>query len=646
MFRQERVVIDNISPSLECGKFFIKRVTGESVVVSADILPDGHDIMQAEVLYKHSASRSWASQRMRPLGNDRWEASFSVEKQGFYQYKISGWVDYALNWQHGIEAKLEDGQHVKSELLDGIQYIDFLLKEAGKGQQDYLSGVKEAFADEGRYLEATQEATSDHLRRLFLEFPQRFLANETDPLEVYVDRKRANFSTWYEFFPRSAAEEAGKHGTFQDCHRLLPRIVKMGFDTVYLPPVHPIGEVNRKGKNNTTNAEEGDCGVPWAIGSRHGGHRALHPELGSEQDFKDLIKAANDQGLEIAMDLAFQAAPDHPYINEHQEWFRKRPDGTMQYAENPPKKYQDIVNFYFESSAYKDLWKELLGVTLQWVEYGVKIFRVDNPHTKPYYFWHWLIAEVKKKHPDVLFLAEAFSRPRVMQQLAKQGFSQSYTYFTWRVHKQEIIDYMIELTQSEMREYYRPNFWPNTPDINPFHLQNAGAAMHMIRYGLAATLSGNIGIYGPVFEQMVSEPFKNKEEYFHSEKYEIRHWDWNVENKLTHIIGRINHLRREHAALQQTNNIYFCGLENDQMLAFYKWDDAREDELLIVISLDPENVQQGHVRLPWEAMELHGPTSLGIFDHMTQTNYTWQEEWNFVELNPSLPIHIFQLKRQ
>lgn len=345
------------------------------------------------------------------------------------------------------------------------------------------------------------------------------------------------------------------------------------------------------------------------------------------------------------MDLAFQAAPDHPYISEHPEWFRKRPDGTMQYAENPPKKYQDIVNFYFETPAYKALWKELLEATLQWVECGVEIFRVDNPHTKPYYFWHWLIAEVKKKHPDVLFLAEAFSRPRVMQQLAKQGFSQSYTYFTWRVHKQEIIDYMVELTQSEMREYYRPNFWPNTPDINPYHLQGEGEAMHMIRYGLAATLCGNIGIYGPVFEQMVTEPYPGKEEYLNSEKYEIRHWDWNLENKLTHVIGRINSLRKQHPALQQTNNIYFCGLENDQLLAFYKWDQARQDELIIVVSLDPNHTQQGFVRLPWEAMELEGPAPVEVFDHMTQNSYSWGEEWNFVELDPSLPLHIFQIKR-
>ncbi|MDG1572588.1 alpha-1,4-glucan--maltose-1-phosphate maltosyltransferase [Robiginitalea sp. M366] len=644
MLPQERVVIDAIRPQLDCGKFFIKRIVGEEVRVTADILPDGHDVMQAEVLYKHQGARTWKTVRMEPLENDRWEAAFHVEKQGFYQYKVRGWVDYALNWQHGIEAKIADGQHVTSELLDGIRYLEFLLKEVDKSGQAYLQDLIKAFADPSRYLEATEAAVSERLHGWFVEYPERRLANTSKELQVYADRPRAGFSTWYEFFPRSAAQTPGTHGTFADCERLLPRVAEMGFDVLYFPPIHPIGEVNRKGKNNTTNAQEGDSGVPWAIGSRHGGHRHIHPELGTEKDFRRLVARAHDLGIEVAMDLAFQAAPDHPYIQDHPEWFRRRPDGTMQYAENPPKKYQDIVNFHWESEAYTALWKELLGVTLQWVDCGVQIFRVDNPHTKPYYFWHWLIAEVKKKHPDVLFLAEAFSRPRVMQQLGKQGFSQSYTYFTWRVHKQEIIDYMVELTQSEMREYYRPNFWPNTPDINPFHLQGTGEAMHMIRYALAATLSGNIGIYGPVFEYMVTDPMPGKEEYRDSEKYEIRHWDWEHQNKLTHVITRINTIRRKHPALQQTNNLHFCGLENPEMLAFYKWDSGRTNELLVVISLDPNTTQQGMVRLPWEAMgEPH--RGLEVYDLMTQASYRWEAEWNFVELHPNLPFHIFQIRR-
>ncbi|MDC6353688.1 MULTISPECIES: alpha-1,4-glucan--maltose-1-phosphate maltosyltransferase [unclassified Robiginitalea] len=645
MFRQERVVIDAVRPQLDCGKFFIKRVVGDTVEVSADILPDGHDVMQAEVLYKHQSERRWDSVRMLPLENDRYQASFTVAKQGFYQYKVRGWVDYALNWQHGIGAKIRDGQHVRSELLDGVQYLEHLAKDAGKADRAYARDLIPVFEDAGRYDQAVEAAVSDRLHELFMEHPERRLANTTEPLEVYVDRKKAEFSTWYEFFPRSASPTPGKHGTFADCERLLPRIAEMGFDTVYFPPIHPIGEKNRKGKNNTTEAEDGDCGVPWAIGSRHGGHRAIHPELGTEEDFRQLVRKAGEHGLEIAMDLAFQAAPDHPYIAEHPEWFRKRPDGTMQYAENPPKKYQDIVNFYFETPAYKALWKELLEVTLQWVGFGVTIFRVDNPHTKPYYFWNWLIAEVKKKHPDVLFLAEAFSRPRIMQQLAKQGFSQSYTYFTWREHKQELIDYMVELTQTDMREYYRPNFWPNTPDINPHHLQNAGEAIHLIRYGLAATLSGNIGIYGPVFEYMANAPLPGKEEYLDCEKYEIRHWDWGVKNKLTHVISKVNAIRREHPALQQTNNIYFCGLENPQMLAYYKWDHLRQDEILVVISLDQFGSQSGFVRIPWEAMGPDSGGALEVVDLMTQTSYRWDKEWNYAELHPGLPFHIFHIRR-
>ncbi|MEO1010745.1 MAG: alpha-1,4-glucan--maltose-1-phosphate maltosyltransferase [Bacteroidota bacterium] len=645
MFRQQRVVIENLSPQLQSGEFFIKRTVGEMVEVYADVLPDGHDVIQAEVLFKHEDEKNSSYARMKPHGQDVYTATFKVEKQGFYEYKVRAWIDHALNWQHGIRAKLDDGQHVKSELLDGIQYLRYLQKKVSKEDKPNLKEMERSFREEASYEEATKTAISQELERLFLKYPQRFLANTSKTLQVYVDRKKAAFSTWYELFPRSTAAEPGKHGTFADCERLLPRIAQMGFDVLYLPPIHPIGEINRKGRNNTVNAQEGDSGVPWAIGSRLGGHRAIHPELGTEKDFKRLVKKAAERGMEVAMDLAFQAAPDHPYITEHPEWFRKRPDGTIQYAENPPKKYQDIVNFYFECEDYKALWEELLGITLQWVDCGVKIFRVDNPHTKPYYFWNWLIAQVKKDHPDVLFLAEAFSRPKVMQQLAKQGFSQSYTYFTWRFHKQELIEYMVELTQSEMREYYRPNFWPNTPDINPYHLQGSHEAMHLIRYALAATMSGNIGIYGPVFEYMVSEALPGKEEYKDCEKYEIRHWDWSVENKLTYVIGKINAVRKVHESLQQTNNIRFCALENHNLIAFYKWNDALTDKMLVIISLDPHYPQRGMVQLPTELRDLiaRGQT-VHVHDVITDNGYFWHSEWNFVELHPTLPFHIFHIK--
>ena len=643
MLKQQRVVIEKMTPQLHCGAFFIKRVVGETGHVTADVLGDGHDVIQAELQFKHEKERKYSAARMQHMGNDAFSASFSVEKQGYYTYRIAGWVDHALNWQHGIEAKIKDGQHVKSELLDGVQYLTYIQKQVKGADKDYLKSLADSFQDENDYDHAIKESVSEKLHHLFLEHPQRFQANQSIELEVYVDRVRANFSTWYEFFPRSSSPEPGTHGTFKDCERILPRIADMGFDTIYFPPIHPIGEVNRKGKNNTVNAKQGDSGVPWAIGSRFGGHKSIHPELGTEEEFKALVKKANSMDLEIALDLAFQAAPDHPYITSNPEWFRKRPDGTMQYAENPPKKYQDIVNFHFESTAYKELWQELLDVTLHWVDCGVNIFRVDNPHTKPYYFWNWLITEVKKKHPDVLFLAEAFSRPRVMQQLAKQGFSQSYTYFTWRVHKHEIIEYMVELTQSEMKEYYRPNFWPNTPDINPYHLQGANDAMHITRYALAATLSGNLGIYGPVFEYMVTEALPGKEEYLDCEKYEIRHWDWTIENKLTHVITKLNLARRDHPALQQTNNIRFCHVENDQLIAFYKWSDNKEDQVLVIISLDPYYSQQGTVQLPLHELGIHEGHEMRMHDLITDSTYLWYNEWNFVEIHPALPFHLFQI---
>jgi len=644
MLRQQRVVIENINPQLQCGAFFIKRVVGESVTVYADVIGDGHDIIQAELQYKHSSEKSFNTSRMEHLGDDVHRVSFKVLKQGFYIYRISAWVDHAQNWQHGIEAKLKDNQHVNSELLDGVQHLQVLTKKISSADKKYINELIESFQNEDLYESAVKEAISDKLHKLFVKYPNRVLANTSADLQVYVDRPKANFSTWYEFFPRSSSPVNGKHGTFHDCERLLPKIAEMGFDVLYFPPIHPIGEVNRKGKNNTTNAQEGDSGVPWAIGSKLGGHKEIHPELGTEEDFKRLIKKAKELDLEIALDLAFQAAPDHPYITSNPEWFRKRPDGTMQYAENPPKKYQDIVNFYFESPAFKELWSELLAVTLKWVGLGVQIFRVDNPHTKPYYFWNWLIAEVKKKHPDVLFLAEAFSRPKVMQQLAKQGFSQSYTYFTWRVHKHEIIEYMLELTQTEMKEYYRPNFWPNTPDINPYHLQGANEAMHIARYALAATLCGNIGIYGPVFEYMISDAMPGKEEYLNSEKYEVKFWDWSIKNKLTLIITRLNQARKNHEALQQTNNIRFCHIENHHLLAFYKWNEDKSDEVLVIINLDSHYSQRGMLQLPISELSLNIEQGVTVHDLVTDNSYLWYDEWNFVELHPALPFHLFHIK--
>lgn len=644
MQNQTRIIIENVLPQLDCGAFAIKRIIGQKVRVTAAVFSDGHDVLESCVKYKHEADENWQEVRMTPTVNDEWFAEFKVEKQGFYSYLVEGWVDYALNWQHGTERKIQDNQHVKSELLEGAEYVRAILPLVNATESDYLKTLEYYFITESEYNNAVREASSPELTRIFKKYPIRFLENKSQELKVYVDRKKALYSTWYEFFPRSASSEEGKHGTFKDCERLLPRVAAMGFDTLYFPPIHPIGEVNRKGKNNATNAQPGDVGSPWGIGSQYGGHKSTHPELGTIEDFKELVKKAQDLGIEVAMDYALQAAPDHPYVKDFPQWFKWRPDGTVQYAENPPKKYQDIQPIYFESGDWKNLWKELLDVALFWIEEcNIKVYRVDNPHTKPFYFWGWLIAEIKKKHPDVLFLAEAFTRPKIMNELAKQGFSQSYTYFTWRNSKKELTEYVEELTQSEQKEFYRPNFWPNTPDINPFALQSGNESVHLQKYFLAATLSSSVGIYGPVFEYRICEPMApGKEEYLNSEKYEFFKWDWDKQNKITTLITKVNMIRKDHASLQQTNNIVFCDTNNEQVMAYYKFDDEKQNQTLMVVSLDPYNMSRAMVRIPIEQL---GNQPIQVTDLITGNNYFWDKEWNYVELSPDLPFHLLKIHR-
>ncbi|NDP28547.1 MAG: alpha-1,4-glucan--maltose-1-phosphate maltosyltransferase [Flavobacterium sp.] len=644
MQNQTRIIIENVSPQLDGGINPIKRVVNQKVAISADVFADGHDVIQCCVKFKHENDEKWQEVRMIPAENDLWNASFRVEKQGFYTYFVEGWIDHALNWQHGTERKIQDNQHVKSELLEGAEYVKAVQKFGDAQENEYLEKVAHYFTTESNYDKAIEEATSSYLHQIFKKYPIRFLENKSLELQVYVDRKKALFSTWYEFFPRSASAEEGKHGTFKDCERLLPRVASMGFDTLYFPPIHPIGEVNRKGKNNATNANPEDVGSPWGIGSHFGGHKSTHPELGTIEDFKSLVKKAKDLGIEVALDYALQAAPDHPYVKDFPQWFKWRPDGTVQYAENPPKKYQDIQPIYFESSDWKNLWKELLDVALFWIEEcDVKIYRVDNPHTKPFYFWGWLIGEIKKKHPDVLFLAEAFTRPKIMNELAKQGFTQSYTYFTWRNSKKELTEYVEELTKSEQKEFYRPNFWPNTPDINPQHLQHGNESIHLQKYFLAATLSSNVGIYGPVFEYQISAPLApGKEEYLNSEKYEYYKWDWDKQNKITTLITRVNTIRKEQISLQQTNNIVFCDTNTEQVMGYYKFDDDKQNETLMVVSLDAFNTIHAMVRLP-NALLSNLPVQ--ITDLITGNSYIWDKEWNFVELSAELPFHLFKIQR-
>ena len=645
MKNQKRVVIENVHPQLNAGLIPVKRVVNELVTVTSDVLVDGHDVIASSVLYRHQRERNWKEVRMNSLANDTFQAAFQVNKQGVYYYKIEAWIDYALNWQHGITLKIENQQNVSLELLEGIDLIEKCIVKATTSDKKYLMHLQAVFKDATNYKLATEEAKSEKLHHIFLKYPEKQLANYSQEYQIYVDRLKARYSTWYEFFPRSASQKDGIHGTFKDCELLLPRIKKMGFDVLYFPPIHPIGESNRKGKNNSTESLENDVGSCWAIGSKSGGHKAINPQLGNIEDFKSIIKKANDLGIEIAMDYALQAAPDHPWVKTNPTWFKWRPDGTVQYAENPPKKYQDILPIYFESKDYKGLWDECLDTLFYWIKCGVKIFRVDNPHTKPFYFWNWIISQVKLQYPDVLFLAEAFTKPKVMQQLAKQGFTQSYTYFTWRESKYELTTYLEELTKSDQKEYMRPNFWPNTPDINPYHLQGANESKYIQRYVLAATLSSNTGIYGPVFEQMISEALLGKEEYLNSEKFQISNYNWFEENNLIDIISKINHFRKVHEALQQTNNIEFCNIQNDQLIAYYKWNDAKTDEMLIVVSLDNYNMQQGMLQLPLAEMGIDHYHEIEVHDLITKSSYYWKGEWNFVELKPEVPFHIFTIHK-
>lgn len=641
---QRRVVIENVFPEINCGQHAAKRVVGQKFEVSADILADGHDVLNAHIKYKHEKARSWKYAPMKLGENDSWSGSFEVEKQGLYEYTVEAWVDYPLTWQHNIERKIDDGQQVNVELEDGIQYLKEAKKKS-KENAEYLAQLITAFKDTKEYNFAIQEAQSERLHDIFWENPSKQFATTYDKLlPLYVDRKKALYSTWYEFFPRSTAKNAGEHGTFKDVLDVIPYVKKQGFDVIYFPPIHPIGTAHRKGKNNTTKALEGDVGVPWAIGNKAGGHKDILPELGSLEDFKEVIKVAGENGIEIAMDFALQCSPDHPYVKEHPSWFKWRPDGTVQYAENPPKKYQDIYPIYFESEDWENMWEEFVGITLYWNKLGIKIFRVDNPHTKPFGFWEYLISEVKKVDQDVLFLAEAFTKPKTMQRLAKIGFTQGYTYYTWRSSKAELIEYMTELTKGPMKDYFRPNFWPNTPDINPWMLQGGNENLYVIRHMMAATLSSNFGMYGPVYEQIEHAPVIGKEEYLNSEKYEVRHWDWNKTTKLSALIAKINRIRKDHPALQETNNIDFCQIENDRILAYFKQNQDGSDNMLFIVNLDPYNRQGGWVQVPKYKMGLKNEQPIRVTDLITGNSYIWNQEWNFVELDPyQIPYHIFSI---
>ncbi len=621
-----RVVIEGIVPVVDAGRFPIRRILGDHLVVQADVFADGHDELGVRLRWRNdrgSEDLAWSEVPMEALGNDHWRAEIALETVGRYRYSIIGWIDHFSSWVRDLRKRLEAGQDVGVDLLIGAELIDGAARRAAASGSAEDAQALQAWAaeitGEAPIAARAQRALDAADVAIAARYPDRTLATIYQPeLGVVVDREKARFSAWYELFPRSASPDPKRHGTFRDVIERLPYVAGMGFDVLYLPPIHPIGATFRKGPNNRVGADAADPGVPWAIGGPQGGHLEVHPDLGSMADFAALVEAARGHGMEVALDIAFQASPDHPWVAEHPEWFRRRPDGTIQYAENPPKKYQDIVPFDFETKAWRELWQALEGVFHFWIDQGVLIFRVDNPHTKAFPFWEWCIGRIKHDHPDVLFLAEAFTRPRVMQRLAKVGFTQSYTYFTWRNSKADLTEYFTELTTPPLTEYFRPNVWPNTPDILHAVLQEGGMPMFAARLVLAGTLSADFGIYGPAYELGEATPIEpGSEEYLNSEKYEQRTWDLARPDSLRPLITQVNRARREHAALQRNDGLQFHRIDNDQLIAYTKQSPDRRDVVLVIVSLDPRNEQSGTLELGLDTLGFDPNLPIELHDELS-----------------------------
>ncbi|WP_052763985.1 maltotransferase domain-containing protein [Microvirga massiliensis] len=639
-----RVVIENIWPEIDNGRAAVKRVVGETLEVWADIFSDGHDKIDAAVAYRGVGELEWRSAPMHFVDNDRWSGSFPLERNTRYQYVIEAWRDPFGSWFDEITKKRAAGQNVRLETIEGVRIIE----EAASLAQGPDAKALAALLDQ---LRSKPEGSEEQLALMLDEAnfelidrnAERQNLSRSESREVVADRLAARFSAWYEIFPRSQSGDPNRHGTFDDVIARLPLIKDLGFDVLYFTPIHPIGQTNRKGRNNTLTPKPGDPGSVYAIGSEAGGHQAVHPELGTIADFQRLVAAAHEYGLEIALDFAIQCSPDHPWIKEHPEWFDWRPDGTIKFAENPPKKYEDIVNVHFYGDSLPSLWIELRDVVLFWVSQGVKIFRVDNPHTKPIPFWEWMIADVNSRHPDVIFLAEAFTRPKMMRKLAKIGFQQSYTYFTWRNTKHELMEYMTELAHSPMSEYYRPNFFANTPDINPRYLQTSGRAGFVVRGTLAATLSSVYGIYNG-FELCEGTPIPGKEEYLDSEKYELKAWDYDRPGNIADHIRRLNRIRRENPALWDFRNILFLNAWNDQILAYARMTKEKDNCILALVNLDPHNRQECTYEVPlWEfGLPDHG--SIDAEDLLAGGRLTLRGKTHRIALDPEQrPVVIWRL---
>lgn len=650
-----RVIIDRIYPAVDCGKFPVKRVINEIVRVRAIILCDGHDIIKGNLLYRFAGERVWKKTALSYDENDGWHGHFIPDRIGTWQYAVEADIDHYGTWRRDLLKRLEAGQNVRADIRIGMTLLKDWQPQLSADFAEEVSKAIETLEqltrqddNELSHYTLRQIAENTALMQIAMSIrDDRHYVRSQTTYEVSVEPVLAGFSAWYEFFPRSTSGKPDRHGTFKECERQLEYIADLGFDIAYLPPVHPIGVSFRKGKNNALAARPDDVGSPWAIGGKEGGHKAIHPDLGTLEDFRSLVAKAENLGLKIALDIAFQVSPDHPYVTEHPEWFYKRPDGSIQYAENPPKKYQDIYPLNFENENWQALWEELKSVIFFWVENGVRVFRVDNPHTKPFHFWQWLIAKTQKKYPDVIFLSEAFTRPHRMAYLAKAGFSQSYTYFAWRSTKHDLISYMTELTRTELQEYFRPNFWPNTPDILTEQLQTGNRDIFIQRLILAATLTASYGIYGPAFELMEHVPREHgSEEYMDSEKYEIRVWDLQSEKSLAPLIKQLNHIRHINPALQSNRNLRFHAVDNDALLAYSKATDDNSNIILVIVNLTPATAQSGIVDFAIHELGIKPGVPYDVCDTITGTRYQWRDWRNYVALYPAkYPAHIFTVKQ-
>jgi starch synthase (maltosyl-transferring) len=662
-----RVIIEAVEPEVDGGRFAAKGTPGE-VRVECDAFADGHDSIAVVLLSRREGKRQWTESRMVHAFNDRWRGRFTALEVGRYEYTIEGWVDEWGSWEKGMRKWLEADVDVEAHLVIGAALVAGAAERAGGPSNEdgaVLGRVASLMRDDTAPAAARAErAFSDEVASLMWAHADRSTATRYGKvLRLMVDPERARFSAWYELFPRSLGQ-AGAHGTFRDVEAHLPYVAEMGFDVLYLPPVHPIGRTHRKGKNNARTAAAGDVGSPWAIGSEEGGHKAIHAELGTMAELRRLVRTAReDYGIAVALDIAFQASPDHPWVKEHPQWFRHRPDGTIAYAENPPKKYEDIYPVDFESEDWQALWLELESVFRHWVDKAeIKVFRVDNPHTKSLRFWEWCVGRLKAEYPDLIFLSEAFTRPKVMYRLAKLGYTQSYTYFAWRRARWELEEYFTELASPPVVDFFRPNAWPNTPDILTDQLQSGEKPMYLQRLVLAATLSANYGVYGPAFELMESAPREaGKEEYLDSEKYQLRDWDLERDS-IREYMGRINRIRRENPALQHNRSLRFHGADNDRIMVYSKWSHAdgspytyryKEERpgddgnlILVVVNLDPKHTQSSMIHLPLDQWGIEGGDSFEVHDLMSNARYVWRDWSNYVELNPhAFPAHVFRLTR-